>query len=227
MEAILPTGGADVGIGAEALGFLGGGSILGDVATGTLLGGGIGGLEGALTGGNVLQDALKGGVGGAFTGGGIGLGGEFLGPALGSIGGEALCGAAGGALGGLATGGNVGMGALEGGIGGAVSGSGILSGTTGAPPGTPGAGAGAGAAGVGAAGTRCPSGDNLSLAGDAANSFAISTGQHQQHFWYWHPAWRCYKWAFERSGWWARDIAGYVVSGPNTTDATPGKLRDT
>ena len=95
---------------------------------GSLLGAGLGAGTAALTGGNIGQGALSGGALGALSGGG----GEWLGSKVGGMFGQSLSPTVASALGGTLIGGGLGaingqdimQSALQGGIGGAISGSG-------------------------------------------------------------------------------------------------------
>lgn len=120
----MPTGGVDVLAGsflADAVGTEAA-AALGSAALGGEIGAGIGGLEGLAEHKNPLTGALKGGIGGALTGGAIGFGPELGGSlGIGIDAGDVLAGAGGGALGAGITGGNPITGALEGGLAGGVS----------------------------------------------------------------------------------------------------------
>lgn len=160
----MPTGGLDVAAGSFLAGALGetAAGALGAAALGGELGAGLGGLESAISGGNVLKGVERGGIGGALTGGGIGLAGSALGGTIGTTAADVLGGAAGGALGGKLTGGSPLTGAVEGGISGGIA-SALSPSTSSAAP-------AAGGPGAGAAGAAAPSGIPTDL-GDVTQSF--------------------------------------------------------
>ena len=122
---------ASIGLADATLGGITAGSLIGGGLEGAAIGAGLGGIEGAVTHGNILEDMGIGALGGAVTGGfGPAIGGLT---GLGTVAGDVIAGAGAGALGSGITGGNPLTGALEGGaaggIGGMISGAGGGTGT--------------------------------------------------------------------------------------------------
>lgn len=120
-----------IGLADATLGGITAGSLIGGGLESAAIGAGLGGIEGAVTHGNILEDMGIGALGGAVTGGfGPAIGGLT---GLGTVGGDVIAGAGAGALGSGITGGNPLTGALEGGaaggIGGMISGAGGGTGT--------------------------------------------------------------------------------------------------
>ena len=131
VDAVAGAGTAEA-IGAAAglsAGELGTATALGSAVEGAGIGAGLGAGESALTGGNPLTGAITGGISGGALGGVGGVGGLVdSATGLGAVGSDALVGAGSGALGSAITGGDpltgAVTGAAEGGLAGALSGSG-------------------------------------------------------------------------------------------------------